>query len=83
MALDDVAYGRQADARALVLVATVQPHERLEQVLRVLHVEADTVVADKEGLAAVDRFPTERDLGPLAAARVLPSVGEQVLQRYT
>src|SRR5688572_1402178 len=69
----------EADTRALELARAVQALEDLEQLARVLHVEADTVVAN--GVDDLPRVvPRREDLyfGVVALARVLERVTEEI-----
>ena len=50
MALGHTAHDRQADARSGVFLLRVQPLEHAEQLLRLRHVEARTVVAHENDL---------------------------------
>ena len=47
MTVDDSLHCCQTDAASLELIGTVQPLKRSEQLLRVIHVEANAVIADK------------------------------------
>jgi hypothetical protein len=48
--LDDFATDGQSNARALVFSTTVQPHERLEDLLGILGLDADTVIFNPKDL---------------------------------
>src|SRR5881409_879722 len=75
---DHTVYVGQADARAFELGRRVQALEHAEQLARVVHVEADAVVAHKERVGAIVESVAELDprVGFLAAE--LGGVAEQV-----
>jgi hypothetical protein len=59
MPFDDLLAGRQADAGAGVLGSRVQPFEDDEQLVGILGIDADTIVADRECPSAVVPFGTD------------------------
>src|SRR5437016_1708508 len=76
--MDDALHDRQADARALVLLGTVQALEHAKQLARILHVEPHSVVFHLiDGLTAIG---AARHLNRcrIAGARELQGVGEQI-----
>ena len=69
---------RQADARALVFLLTVQPLEHAEQLIDVLHVESDTVVPDGKGFFPVLNGHADFDSSLVAPPCVFYRIGEQI-----
>src|SRR5262249_20136285 len=75
---------RQADAGAFELGLGVEAVEELEELIRVLHVEADAVVAHEERVALLGGLAADLDEGVGAAAaaeleRVVGGVREQAV----
>jgi hypothetical protein len=65
MPLDDLTTDGQSDARALVTGSTMQPPERLEDLLGILGLDADAVVfhpEDRVTLPLLDGQPDDRAL---------------------
>src|SRR5690554_5585465 len=83
VALDDAPEGSQADAGALVVLGGVQAREGREQLARVLHVEADAVVAHVITRLALALRPAKLDPGVGRVLRELPGVVQHVEQRRT
>src|ERR1700687_310651 len=54
VALDDALYDCQADAGAREILRAMQSLKHVEQLVGILHVEADPVVADDEDLFVAD-----------------------------
>jgi hypothetical protein len=81
VARDDLAHHRQADAGAFEFAHAVQPLERPKKLVRIVGIEARTVVAHEECIRAVrEHFVAELDAGIGRLRRELPRVSEQVLQ---
>jgi len=71
---DDAANVGQADAGPLEIVGAVQALERAEQPGRILHVEADTVVAHPDDRLLLPFFRPDRHVGHLSRPGVLEGV---------
>ena len=82
MARDDLLTDRKAHARAVVFESAVQPRERFEDALGVLHFEADPVVGDTEFAVAIS-YKTSEDahMGPSVGLIELESVGDEILKQ--
>ncbi len=76
--MDDPLHQGQAHARPLVVLLPVQSLEHTEQLVRVGHVEAHSVVPHEVDRLAVPREAAGLDPGLCAAARELQGVGQQV-----
>ena len=72
---------RQPDACAFELARRMQPLEGREQLARVGRVEACTVVPHEEGRLWA-RAARDEDARPVRARRELPSVADQIHERY-
>ena len=75
---DDAGDGGEADAGALEVLVAVQAVEGVEELVRVVHVEARAVVADEEGLLL--RVPAEVDDGRVYLGGELDGVAEEVFE---
>src|SRR5581483_8570192 len=75
---DDALHDRQADAGAFKILRAMQPLEHPEQLVDVLHVEADAVVADEEDLLAAAVLRADLHRGFAARPRVFEGVVDQV-----
>src|SRR6185295_4548468 len=76
VALEDALHDRQPDAAALEFRLAMQALERAEQLRRVLHVEADAVVAHEVGLLL--HVPTDIHPRAVALARILERVADEI-----
>jgi hypothetical protein len=74
---NDALYGGQADAGAFKIVA-VQTLEGREQLVRVEHIEADAIIADKESRAAVHLNLAYFNNCGIAGTSVLDGIGQQI-----
>ena len=80
MLLDDSLYCRQAYSGTLEIFSPVKSLKDSEQLVGVLHAEADTVIADKDGGISIVLDLSDLDDSKRARARVLERVGDQVLK---
>src|SRR6185503_4386800 len=77
--MDDPPHVREPDTGAFEVVRAVEPLKDPEQLVRVLHVEADTIIPNEYDRIAM-RIPRRADLdaGLRPRARVLHRIREQV-----
>src|SRR4051812_5669294 len=76
---DDPTNRRQPDARAFKLVGSMQPLKHSEEVVGILHVEPNAVVADVHNeTSLLFTSATHFDFGRIASSRVLHRVAEEV-----
>src|SRR6185369_16546083 len=66
VALDDTLHDCQTDAGTCEILCAMQPLKHVEQLVGILHVEADTVVADQEDLLVAYLARTDLDDGVVA-----------------
>ena len=78
VAVQDALHQGQADAGALVIFHRMQALEDAKQLVGVLHVEADAVIADEIDGFAVLPLAADFDAGRIALAGVLQRIAEQV-----
>src|SRR5579859_5859501 len=82
MPRDDPLDGGQPDASSRKVVPAVQALECSEKALRILHIEARTIVAhEKDRTLVVVQDPADLDAWVRPLGCELPRVGEQVRQR--
>jgi len=74
--MDDALNDREGDAVAFELALAVHPLKRAEQVARVAHVEAHSVVANEQRGAARPDLDDRR----IGLGRVLPRIAQQVVE---
>src|ERR1700755_2712736 len=83
MTADDAIHRCQTHAGAGEFVLPVQALEGLKQLVGIVRVETDAVVADEEGPLSVRRGDGSESNGREIAARtVFPRIRQQVLHRY-
>ena len=75
MPLDDALHNRQPNAGAFLIFGSMQALEHAEQFTRVLHVEANAIVAHEIHNSAVHQFEADFNLGGRLFAGVLDGVG--------
>src|SRR6266478_3340461 len=71
-------YRRQSDACAFEVLGPMQPLKNAEQFVGILHVEADSIVSDKDSRATVFVERADLDDRPIAREGVLDGVGQQI-----
>src|SRR5579863_10107032 len=76
--LNDALHDRQANSSALEIAGLVQALKNSEKLFRVLHLEADPVVANKYNALAVLHGLSDLDHSVLLPAGVLHSIREQI-----
>src|SRR5262249_24581000 len=84
VATDDALDGRQSDPGSFELVLLVKPLKYAEQLVGVLHVEADSIVsnADDHGVIVAIRA-ADLDFGVWPSSGELDAVGQEIHQYHT